>query len=519
MSAKQIEILHLIYFLSKGGAARAMLANAHKQASNSQFKHAVITLLPPDPEALALAQKYNVEVIHSNDRQELLERLKRADIVQVEWWNEPMLADFLKSDLPAMRLISWVHVAGNKDPQYLTADTVNFFDHIVATSPACAEAPELLRLSEAERNSKVSMIYAAADFSRVKEVKPKEHRGFHIGYIGTVNPLKMHPDFLALCGSINIPGARFVVCGGDQQHSYMAEAQRLGLAARFNFQGYVEDIAAVMETFDVYGYPLCEDTFASSELNLQEVMYAGIPAVVFPYGGLRKLVQHNETGLIVNTAAEYKEAIEFLYHNPAERARLGANASAYARKEFSEERAASEFIDLYKRLLEKPKSERFWGQPAAGTAPTLQLSDLLGSGTDKGAAHFLDTLGETEKLKMFQRSLLGSHTIEDALKADEQIKQASPVLRVLGVLTFRGYYPEDPYLTYWSGLVQLGNRDYQSALVDFAKAVNLKFPDWRPYWQIYLTVKAVGDVQAEAQLMEMLKGSVPADTLGMMLSQ
>jgi len=54
-------------------------------------------------------------------------------------------------------------------------------------------------------------------------------------------------------------------------------------------------IKPVIETFDVYGYPLCADTYASGELNLQEVMYAGVPPVVFPYGGVKGLVEHDRT--------------------------------------------------------------------------------------------------------------------------------------------------------------------------------------------------------------------------------
>ena len=106
----------------------------------------------------------------------------------------------------------------------------------------------------------------------------------------------------------------------------------------------MEDIRSVLESLDVYGYPLCPDTYAAAELNLQEAMFAGLPVVTFPHGGIGKLVQHGETGMLVNTPEEYAQAIEQLYQNPAERARLGApTALGFAQRYWGAESAAREF--------------------------------------------------------------------------------------------------------------------------------------------------------------------------------
>ena len=94
---------------------------------------------------------------------------------------------------------------------------------------------------------------------------------------------------------------------------------------------------------DVYGYPLNENTFAAAELNLQEVMWAGLPIVSSPHGGVPFLIQHEETGLLVDNDKDYRLAMEHLYHHPAERERLGKNAAAYARKHFDPEISADRF--------------------------------------------------------------------------------------------------------------------------------------------------------------------------------
>ena len=120
---------------------------------------------------------------------------------------------------------------------------------------------------------------------------------------------------------------------------------------RFRFFGYIEDIAEVISEMDAYGYPLNENTFAAAELNLQEVMWAGLPIVSSPHGGVPFLIQHEETGLLVDNEKDYRLAMEYLYHHPAERERLGKNAAAYARQHFAPEVSADKFENLYKGSL------------------------------------------------------------------------------------------------------------------------------------------------------------------------
>ena len=99
-------------------------------------------------------------------------------------------------------------------------------------------------------------------------------------------------------------------------------------------RGYVEDIRAALEEFDIFGYPLIEDTYATSEKALQEAMWAGIPPVVFAHGGVRCLVEHERTGLVVETEDEYARAIERLAGDPDLRRRLGDEARRFIRAAF-----------------------------------------------------------------------------------------------------------------------------------------------------------------------------------------
>ena len=117
-------------------------------------------------------------------------------------------------------------------------------------------------------------------------------KGFNVGYIGTLDWVKMHPDFLEISAGIRIPEARFIICGRGAGEAKLREAARSrGLEDRFQFLGFVEEIASIIEVLDVFGYPLCAGNYSAADLVLQEVMFAGVPPVIFAHGGTQVLIQ------------------------------------------------------------------------------------------------------------------------------------------------------------------------------------------------------------------------------------
>lgn len=340
----------------------------------------------------------------------------------------------------------------------------------------------------------VGLVYGAADLSRLDGLRPRAHEGFNVGYIGTIDFIKMHPDYVKMSSSIRIPGVKFVVCGDGSLDVLKQQASALGCLDRFDFRGYVQDVRPAIEEFDVYGYPLCEETYAGSELNLQEIMYAGLAPVVFPYGGVKRLVVNDFTGLIVHSAGEYREAVEYLYHRPAERRRMGANAKTYAEQIFGAENAALKINALYARLLERPKRRREW----AGSYPA--------SASPSGARIFLDTLGNAGKdyLESMEAADLGR-----ALAADAGIAGSTRVAFLSGVLAYRGKYPGDAWLRYWAGLGFEAMGSHAEAAMEFVEAIKAGFPHWRARWRLMQSARAVGRPDLADSVQEQLEKTRP----------
>jgi len=490
-------ILHLIPSLSRGGAGRSLIATAKYSATGGAWRHGVATLEAADPAAAILARDAGITVIDRTDRDALRGAIAAADVVHVHFWNHPALYDLLQSDLPPMRLLLWLHVAGDQPPQVITRPLLEFADCVLATSSYTLELPVLRDLPLEQRAKVAGTVAGAPDFARLAGIQPRPHPTFNVGYIGTVDFAKMHPDYVTMSARIGIADVQFIVCGsGSGFGALKHQAQELGVAARFDLRGYVEDIRSVLEILDVFGYPLCADNYAAAELILQEAMYAGVPPVLFPYGAAPRIVIHNETGLIVQSAEEYRQAVEWLYQHPAERARLGRGAHHQARQQGAEQ-AAQQIAQLYERLLARPKRRRTWGERSAGGQPAPLRAARAAAGLP-GAARFIQSLGGAAP--QFALSLRGQN-VEEVLDAERQISVSSPALASAGgggILQYRAYYPRDGHLRLWSGLVLQQWGRPALATGEFAAARALGCAHWRVSWYLAQAAAQVG-AQALAQ--------------------
>lgn len=437
-----VKIVHIIERFSSAGPERAIIAAAKYAAQlGLAQEHQVCTLEKSgSPVAVILARHASVQVLLAPEPDHRAELLAQADIVLVHFWNNPALYEFLRGPLPPLRLAVWLHIFGSHPPQVIPRALFDFADVVAATTLGTLQLPEL-----AGRAATTPVIFAPADFARLEGLTPQPHAGLNVGLIGgSLDPAKLHPAFVAMSAAVDIPEVRFIVCGGGGEQ-LRAQTQALGADERFDFRGYVEDIRSVLAVCDVFGYPLSPQSYATSEKALQEAMWAGVPPVVFPHAGVRYLVEDGVTGLVVETAAEYTAAIEWLYHHPDERHRLGRNAQEFARRAFAPARAVGQLADLFAGLMDQPKRPRTWPDAAANPA-----------------AWFIAALGD--HAGPFALSYGGAPgPARDA--AEAEIAAASDLLRQTegGIIHYRNRWPADPYLRYWTGLTLAHHGDITRA--------------------------------------------------------
>lgn len=138
--------------------------------------------------------------------------IKRADIVIVHWWNHPLLMRLLFQGLPPSRLALWSHVNGFAAPQSFFPELFEFPDQFVFATKASCQSPVVQELPYEIRH-KLRVIRSCAGIPADAIKSFIKDRPFQFGYVGTVEPAKMHPNFLELCSAAKIP-SRCIVAGG-----------------------------------------------------------------------------------------------------------------------------------------------------------------------------------------------------------------------------------------------------------------------------------------------------------------
>ncbi len=502
-------VLHVIQALTLGGAARSMIATSKYSSRGGDYLHSIVALHSTEAAAADLARAGGIVDIHTApDDPELDALLAAADIVQLHWWNTPETERFLRRSFPPMRFVIWYHVAGDGPPHIITDGHVRMADCNIPCNPFTRyELPVFKNADERFADQRVRMVYDAADFERLSGGRLRDHDGFRVGYIGTVDFFKMHPEYVQMSAAVDVPDVRFVVCGGGKQEILRAQARALGVENKFEFRGYVNDIRSVIEELDVYGYPLCEHTYAAAELNLQEVMYLGVPPVVFPYGGVKQLVQHEKTGLVVNSPAEFTAAIEYLHAEPEMRRRLGENAERYAREVFGAENAARDLNKVYEMLMRRDKRERMHGRDPSrslleqpvdyydvdinAAAPTWEVfCESLG----EHAADFLASVESFDDAELF--------------KSDAQIAASSALMFDTGIKAYRLHDGEDAVLRFWTGLVLLARGD-AAAATELAAAYQQGLQHWRVLWYLARALENDGRNDQAESLDRQLRAALP----------
>jgi hypothetical protein len=128
-------VLHIIERLTLGGASRALIGLSKYSSRHGEYRHRLVSLLPAQPEAIKLAEEDGIEVVPGADLATVKGEVLDADLVQIHWWNAPVLQRLLRSGLPPCRLMVWCHVVGDTLPNLITPALIDHADLIMASNP------------------------------------------------------------------------------------------------------------------------------------------------------------------------------------------------------------------------------------------------------------------------------------------------------------------------------------------------------------------------------------------------
>jgi glycosyltransferase involved in cell wall biosynthesis len=181
------------------------------------------------------------------------------------------------------------------------------------------------------------------------------------GYVGRFAPVKDLPTLITAFGLVasRIPRARLVLVGdGELRPTLEQLAATLGVADLVRFTGWRRDLTAVYGSIDI---SVLSSLNEGTPVALIEAMAAARPVIATDVGGVRDVVTHEATGLVVppGDAPALAAAMERLARDPAGRMALGLAGRQAVRTRFSRERLVTEMSRSYRRVLaEKRRSKR-----------------------------------------------------------------------------------------------------------------------------------------------------------------
>jgi glycosyltransferase involved in cell wall biosynthesis len=152
------------------------------------------------------------------------------------------------------------------------------------------------------------------------------------------------------------PHIQLVLVGeGELRGLLEKQVQNLGLSSHVCLLGERQDIADLLNIFDIYAM---SSRWEGVGRALTEAMYWRLPIVATPVNGVKEFILHEETGLLVSPSdpRALAAAIERLVVDPELAKRLGSNAQQKVIKLVDAQLMISAIEQLYERLERRLKN-------------------------------------------------------------------------------------------------------------------------------------------------------------------
>jgi glycosyltransferase involved in cell wall biosynthesis len=182
------------------------------------------------------------------------------------------------------------------------------------------------------------------------------------GVVAALTPRKGHDQLLRAMAQANATlGARrklagdgrlrcFIAGAGPSRETIAATISEHGLDDCVSVMGPVHDPRTLLRALDVFVMPSRMEGLGVAVL---EAMACGLPVIACAVGGLREVVEHEHTGLLValDDTTAMAEALVRLALAPALRAGMGVAGREIAVARFGMERMAQRTLELYRAAL------------------------------------------------------------------------------------------------------------------------------------------------------------------------
>jgi glycosyltransferase involved in cell wall biosynthesis len=210
-------------------------------------------------------------------------------------------------------------------------------------------------------DEKLFTVYSGIDFSsyvpRYSTFETKQQHGLSeawpiVGCIGRLSEQKAQRYLVEAVALLKdkYPHIKLILIGEGEFRPFLEEqVHRLALSSNISLLGEYENIADLLDIFDVYAM---SSQWEGVGRALTEAMYWGLPVIATPVNGVKELIHHERTGLLVPTRAPtaLAAAIDRLVSDSTLAKQLGANARQKALELMDGRRMVLAIEEIYRTL-------------------------------------------------------------------------------------------------------------------------------------------------------------------------
>jgi glycosyltransferase involved in cell wall biosynthesis len=238
--------------------------------------------------------------------------------------------------------------------------TLRRTSRVIAVSESVAEG---LRAQQIFPPEIIVCIHNGIDVDRFEvsreAVQQNRASGLRVGMIGHLAPIKGQEDFIRAAARISAgrDDVEFIIAGEDKSRSGENRRQveklidDLNLRRRIRLVGWVEDVAKLLATLDLFISPSHSEPFG---LSIVEAMAAGVPVIATRSEGAGEIIDDGQTGRLVSIGDVdgLAKTIDQLLCDPEQGQRLTENARRVVRKRFSLDRMVAATEQVYHEAID-----------------------------------------------------------------------------------------------------------------------------------------------------------------------
>jgi glycosyltransferase involved in cell wall biosynthesis len=272
-------------------------------------------------------------------------------LVHAHWWFPNGVVGTWVSGLAHIPLVTTLHGTDVR-----LARTVGvarpLFGHVLKHSAAVTTVSRWLKdeteaLAPGVRPSVAPMPVATDLF------EPGSSRdGDRLLFVGRLNQQKGLDHLLHAMSSMKTPASLDVVGDGPDADTLKHQAQQLGLASRIRWHGQLSqsELPPLYQRVAAVVLPSVDEGLG---LVAVEALLCETPVVAFDSGGLRDVIQHEKTGLLVKAgdSAALARTLDDLLARDGRGTQLGRAGRLYALSAFAPESAARRYAEIYRQVL------------------------------------------------------------------------------------------------------------------------------------------------------------------------